>query len=82
VFDQLYLSDSSVFLGVPSGGSEGRVLAELVISREIQKEDFGKIVYICPHWELCKQRFANWNTRLGTDGLGLNVELLSDDFSG
>ena len=34
-FDRLFLSDESVFLGVPSGGTERRVLAELAIFREI-----------------------------------------------
>lgn len=28
------------------GGSEKRILAEMAIFREIQKENFGKIVYI------------------------------------
>ena len=35
VFDQLYHSNDSVFLGVPQGGSESRILAELAIFREI-----------------------------------------------
>lgn len=71
-----------MFLGVPSGGSEKRILAELAIAREIQKDNFGKIVYISPKKELCKSIYNNWNSRLGENGLGLNVELLSDDFSG
>jgi len=81
-FDSLYLSDESVFLGVPAGGSERRVLAELAIFREIQKDNFGKIVYISPKRELGLSMYNNWKRRLGEDGLGLNVELLSNDFSG
>lgn len=34
-FEKLYQSDASIFLGVPSGGSERRVLAELAIFKEI-----------------------------------------------
>ena len=34
-FDKLYSSDSSVFIGAPSGGSERRILAELAIFREV-----------------------------------------------
>lgn len=72
-----------MFLGVPSGGTERQILAELAIFREVQKgEDFGKIVYISPKYELCQYRFQNWNKRIGADGLGLNVEVLSQDFSG
>ena len=81
-FEELYHSDASVFLGVPSGGSERRGLAELAILREVQKENFGKIVYISPKSELCSEIYSNWNKRLGEDGLGLNLELLSDNLSG
>jgi len=81
-FDKLYHTDSSVFVGTPTGGSERRVLAELAIFREIQKENFGKIVYISPKFDLCKNVFQNWSKRLGEDGLGLNVELLPDGFAG
>ena len=34
-FDKLYHTDASVFLGVPTGGSERRILAELAIFREV-----------------------------------------------
>ena len=81
-FDKLYHTDSSVFVAAPTGGSERRVLAELAIFREIQKENFGKIVYISPKMELCKNLFKNWSERLGEDGLGLNIELLRNDFAG
>lgn len=57
-------------------------MAELAIFKEIQNENFGKIVYISPKSELCKSIFNNWNKRLGEDGLGLNIELLSDELSG
>ena len=82
VFDKLYHTDSSVLVGAPTGGSERRVLAELAIFREIQRENFGKIVYISPKMELCKNLFKNWSERLGEDGLGLNVELLRNEFAG
>ena len=78
----MYSSDNSVFLGVPTGGNERRILSELAIFREIQKDNFGKIVFISPKRELCLNRYVNWKRRLGDDGLGLNVELLSNDFTG
>ena len=34
-FDKLYLSDDSLFFGVPNGGSEKRMIAEIAIFREI-----------------------------------------------
>lgn len=38
-----------MFVGVPLGGMEASTIAELAIFRELQKEDFRKIVYIAPH---------------------------------
>ena len=81
-FDKLYTTDESVFIGAPSGGSERRILAELALLREIQKDNFGKIVYLSAKEELCRLRYDNWNRRLGEKGLGLSVEMLSSDFSG
>ena len=37
-FDKLYHTDSSVFVGTPTGGSERRVLAELAILRDSERE--------------------------------------------
>lgn len=85
-FEKLYHSDAGVFLGVPSGGSESRTLAELAIFREIQKEAFGKVVYICPSFQHCQTLYENWQRRLSSgedgEGLGLNIELLSDEAPG
>jgi len=50
VLDKLYHDNESIFLGVPQGGSEARILAELAIYREIQLESFQKIVYISPNY--------------------------------
>jgi replicative superfamily II helicase len=38
-----------MFIGVPSGGTETSTIAELAIFRELQKENFGKVVYLTPH---------------------------------
>ena len=46
-FNKVYLSDESVFVGAPTGSNIINC-AELAIFREIQKETFEKIVYICP----------------------------------
>ena len=80
-FDSIYNSNQSAFFGIPSGGSEKRILSEIAIFREIQNENFGKIVYVAPHSETCQVKFQNWRRRLGEDGLGLNIELLSADYS-
>lgn len=80
-FDKVYKSDDSLFFGVPNGGTEKRTLAEIAIFREIQKENFGKIVYISPKIEFVKNLYKNWNDRLGEDGLGLDVEMLTDDYN-
>mgnify|MGYP000607063334 FL=1 len=53
----------------------------MAIFREIQKENFGKIVYISPKIEFVKNLYKNWNDRLGEDGLGLDVEMLTDDYN-
>jgi replicative superfamily II helicase len=66
---------------VPNGGTEKRTLAEMAIFREVQKENFGKIVYISPKIEFVKNLYKNWNDRLGENGLGLDVEMLTDDYN-
>ena len=55
-FNKLYQSDESVFIGAPAGSGLMNC-AELAIFREIQKEDFGKIVYIAPIESVCKLRY-------------------------
>jgi hypothetical protein len=35
VFDKVNLTDDSVFIGAPNGGSEKKIIAELAIFREI-----------------------------------------------
>jgi pre-mRNA-splicing helicase BRR2 len=55
-FNKLYQSDESVFIGAPTG-SGNIICAELAIFREIQKDDFDKIVYIAPIESLCKIRY-------------------------
>ena len=78
VFDKLYHSDKSLLICTPGGGSERRIHAELAILREVQKEDFGKIVFISPKASSCKLMFENWNKRLGENGLGLVIAMLED----
>lgn len=34
-FEKVYLSDESVFVGAPLGGSEKRIIAEMAVFREI-----------------------------------------------
>jgi replicative superfamily II helicase len=78
-FEMLYHTDNHVFLGVPCGGSEKRILAELAVFREIQKENFGKIVFMTPKKERCRSVHESWKLRLGEEGMGLCVELLLND---
>ncbi|CDW82626.1 u5 small nuclear ribonucleoprotein 200 kda helicase [Stylonychia lemnae] len=74
-FNKVYQTDESVFIGAPSG-SQIIVCAELAIFREIQKEDFKKIVYIAPNEQLCQIRYDSWKERLGTQ-IGLQIDKLS-----
>jgi replicative superfamily II helicase len=59
----LYMTDESLFIGAPSG-SGLITCAELAIFREIQSENFDKIVYISPIESLCKLRCKEWKERL------------------
>jgi replicative superfamily II helicase len=53
VFNKLYLSSESVFIGAPSG-SNLKLCSELAVFREIQDtERSDKIVYIAPNDDLC-----------------------------
>jgi pre-mRNA-splicing helicase BRR2 len=54
VFNKLYMTNESIFIGAPSGGQDSRTLAELAIWQEVQSEGFDKIVYICPVESMCK----------------------------
>lgn len=62
-FNKLYMTDESLFIGAPSG-SGLITCAELAIFREIQSENFDKIVYISPIESLCKLRCKEWKERL------------------
>jgi pre-mRNA-splicing helicase BRR2 len=78
VFNKLYLSSESIFIGAPNGGQDSRTLAELAIWQEVQSEGFDKIVYICPVESMCKQRAAQWKQRLGSQSeVGLNIDSLT-----
>ena len=62
-FNKLYMTDESLFIGAPSG-SGLITCAELAIFREIQSENFDKVVYISPIESLCKLRCKEWKERL------------------
>lgn len=57
-FDCLYNTSDDAFIGIPMGGTESRTLAELVIFREILKEDFNQVIYIGASHEKCKSMHA------------------------
>ena len=38
-----------------------------------------RAVYVAPKEELAKERYADWNAKFGSQGLGLNVCLLTGD---
>jgi hypothetical protein len=56
VFNKLYVSSESVFVGAPANGQASRIMAELAVWQEAQSEGFEKIVYICPIESMCKLR--------------------------
>ena len=76
VFNKLYVSSESVFVGAPANGLANRIMAELAVWQEAQSEGFEKIVYICPIESMCKLRAQEWKKRMG-EGIGINVEILT-----
>ena len=64
-FNKLYQSDESIFIGTPSGGSQGNTISsELALFRYFQKDNCEKAVYIAPVESLCKIRYQYWKERL------------------
>ncbi|DBA74615.1 TPA: DExH-box ATP-dependent RNA helicase DExH12 [Trebouxia sp. C0005] len=81
-FNVLYNLDDSVLVAAPTGSGK-TVCAEFALLRMIKEASAGKggsrAVYIAPKEELAKERFADWNQKFGSAGLGLNVCMLTGD---
>ena len=63
VFNSLYSSDDSVFVGAPAGSGK-TVCAEFALLRHWSKTNSGRAVYIAPFEELVEQRLKDWSKRL------------------
>ncbi|KAK9466803.1 Sec63 Brl domain-containing protein [Lipomyces arxii] len=82
VFNTLFNSDDSTFIGAPSGSGK-TVCAEFALLHHWQKgPNAGRIVYVAPFQELVDQRFRDWGNRLASVARGkinkLTGELTAD----
>lgn len=82
-FNSLYMNDDNIFVGAPSGSGK-TACAELAVLRlwgEAVKNDVdaGKVVYVCPAEEVCKERFLDWKNKFGE--FGKTVSILSGENS-
>ena len=75
MFSKVYESDESVFVGAPTGSGH-LVIAELAMLRELQSEQFQKIVYVCPVESLCKLRYQHFKRKF-EPVFGVNVEMIT-----
>ncbi|CAL8467727.1 g7265 [Coccomyxa elongata] len=82
VFNALYNLDDNCLVAAPTGSGK-TACAEFAVLRMIQKasQDKGvaRCIYIAPLPALARERLADWTTKFGPDGLGLNVvELIGE----
>ncbi|EAN79402.1 ATP-dependent RNA helicase, putative [Trypanosoma brucei brucei TREU927] len=78
VFHAMYHTDSSIFLGAPTGSGK-TIAAEMSILRLFEKYPVGsKVVYIAPLKALVKERVKDWMARFSRR-LGRRVLELSGD---
>lgn len=81
VFQALYGSDESVFIGASTGNGK-TVCAEFALLRFWKTPDFGKAVYLAPLQELVDTRFQDWQKRFPSIGDGKDIVKLTGDLAG
>jgi len=80
VFQTLYDSDESVFIGASTGNGK-TVCAEFALLHFWEKSEFGKAVYLAPLQEMVDSRFQDWQKRLSSIGGEKEVIKLSGDMA-
>ncbi|XP_048127007.1 DExH-box ATP-dependent RNA helicase DExH12-like [Rhodamnia argentea] len=80
VFTMLYNTDDNVLVAAPTGSGK-TICAEFAILRNHQKgpDSIMRVVYIAPMEALAKERFRDWNSKFGRDGLGMKVVELTGE---
>ena len=78
VFNSLYASDESVFVGAPVGSGK-TVCAEFALLRHWANPEAGTSVYIAPFEELVNNRFDAWSKRFAAVAGGKNVVKLTGE---
>ncbi|XP_030527383.2 DExH-box ATP-dependent RNA helicase DExH12-like [Rhodamnia argentea] len=80
VFTVLYNTDDNVLVAAPTGSGK-TICAEFAILRNHQKgpDSIMRVVYIAPMEALAKERFRDWNSKFGRDGLGMKVVELTGE---
>ncbi|KAG7193183.1 uncharacterized protein KQ657_000940 [Scheffersomyces spartinae] len=77
VFHSLYNTNSSVFVGSPTGSGK-TVVAELAIWHAFNEFPGSKVVYIAPMKALVRERVDDWRARICCQTLYKLVELTGD----
>jgi pre-mRNA-splicing helicase BRR2 len=77
VFNALYTTSESVFVGAPTGSGK-TICAEFALLRAFESDAEAKCVYIVPHAELCQKQVREWRETFGKI-LGKNVLSLTGE---
>ncbi|RCK67321.1 Antiviral helicase SLH1 [Candida viswanathii] len=77
VFHSLYNTNSSVFVGSPTGSGK-TVVAELAIWHAFNESPSSKVVYIAPMKALVRERVDDWRNRICKNTSHKLVELTGD----
>ncbi|MCJ1252671.1 DEIH-box ATPase [Lignoscripta atroalba] len=78
VFNSLFASDDSVFVGAPTGSGK-TTCAEFALLRHWSSQAKGRAVYIAPFQELVDQRLADWEKRFGRLSGGKQIVKLTGE---
>ncbi|KAF2674669.1 Sec63-domain-containing protein [Microthyrium microscopicum] len=78
VFQSLYSSDDSVFIGASTGNGK-TVCAEFALLRHWKAEGDSKVVYLAPQQEQVDTRLKDWQTRLSKVRGGKEIVKLSGE---
>jgi antiviral helicase SLH1 len=81
IFHTLYNTNSSVFVGSPTGSGK-TVVAELAIWHAFNEFPNSKIVYIAPMKALVRERVDDWRVRICANTTHKIVELTGDSLPG
>ncbi|CDK26415.1 unnamed protein product [Kuraishia capsulata CBS 1993] len=76
-FHAMYNSNSSVFVGSPTGSGK-TVVAELAIWQAFKEKPGSKVVYIAPMKALVRERVDDWRARISRNSSHKVVELTGD----